>query len=158
MASFIELGKWFDYMKEQGVWDNTRIIIVSDHGRVTRQIDELVFEDGFDILGYYSLFMVKDFNSTGFETNDDFMTIADVPTYAMKGLIDDPVNPFTGKKIDSSDKTAHDQYLIDSVEWDVSTNNGTTYLPAKWWTVHDNVLDKNNWKFISEDDVLNTEK
>ncbi len=158
MASFIQLGNWFDYMKEHGVWDNTRIIIVSDHGRVTRQIDSLVFEDGFDILGYYSLFMVKDFNSTGFETNDDFMTIADVPTYAMKGLIDDPVNPFTGKKIDSSDKTAHDQYLIDSVEWDVSKNNGKTFLPAKWWTVHDNVLDKNNWKFISEDDVLNTEK
>lgn len=33
MASMIQLGKWLDYLKEKGVYDNTRIIIVSDHGR-----------------------------------------------------------------------------------------------------------------------------
>ena len=32
MAAFIQLGKWFDYMRENNVYDNTRIIIAADHG------------------------------------------------------------------------------------------------------------------------------
>ena len=32
-AALLRLGEWFDWMREQGVYDNTRIIIVSDHGR-----------------------------------------------------------------------------------------------------------------------------
>ena len=30
MAAFLKLGEWFDYLRENGVYDNTRIIIVSD--------------------------------------------------------------------------------------------------------------------------------
>ena len=36
-AAFEMLGKWFDQLREQGVYDNTRIIIVSDHGWPTGQ-------------------------------------------------------------------------------------------------------------------------
>ena len=32
MATFIKLGEWFDYLREEGVYDNTRIILVADHG------------------------------------------------------------------------------------------------------------------------------
>ena len=32
MAAFLQLGRWFDSLRGQGVWDNTRIIVVSDHG------------------------------------------------------------------------------------------------------------------------------
>ena len=32
MAAYIEHGNWFDYLRENGVYDNTRIILVSDHG------------------------------------------------------------------------------------------------------------------------------
>lgn len=63
---------------------------------------------------YFPLLMIKDFNSKGFSTYDDFMTNADVPVLAMNGLIDNPVNPFTGKVINSDEKTAHKKYLIRS--------------------------------------------
>ena len=33
MASMIQLGKWFDYLRENHLYDNTRIILVSDHAR-----------------------------------------------------------------------------------------------------------------------------
>lgn len=158
MAALLELGNWFDYMRDQGVWDNTRIIITADHGKNLHQLEKLELDNGFDILGCYPLLMVKDFNSTGFETSDDFMTTADVPTLAMQGVIDNPVNPFTGKKIDSSDKYAHDQYIIDSAEWDVSTNNGNTFIAGDWYTVHDNIWDHANWKLVAENEVLKTEK
>ena len=39
MATFIQLGKWFDYLRENGVYDNTRIILVSDHARGLGQFD-----------------------------------------------------------------------------------------------------------------------
>ena len=33
ISSFAVLGDWFDYLRENGVYDNTRIILVADHGR-----------------------------------------------------------------------------------------------------------------------------
>ena len=156
MATFIQLGNWFDYLRANGVYDNTKIIIVSDHGRNTNSIQELVFSDDAyeDVEYFYPLLMVKDFNSTGFTTSEEFMTNADVPTLAMQNLIDNPVNPFTGKAINSSEKTAHDQYIILSNAWDTYVNNGTTFAPARWASVHDNLWDRENWTFSEEETVL----
>ena len=35
MAAMIQLGNWFDYLRENGVYDNTRIIVVSDMDMIT---------------------------------------------------------------------------------------------------------------------------
>jgi hypothetical protein len=32
MAALLLRGKWFDFLLENGVYDNTRIIIAPDHG------------------------------------------------------------------------------------------------------------------------------
>jgi hypothetical protein len=32
MAAMLLVGKWLDFMRESGVYDNTRIILVADHG------------------------------------------------------------------------------------------------------------------------------
>ena len=154
MATLLQLGKWFDYMRKNGVYDNTRIILVSDHGRESKQLDELILNDGLCVSWFYPLLMVKDFNSEGFTTSEEFMTNGDVPALAVANLIDNPVNPFTGKTIDSSEKLAHDQYVIASREWDVNINNGNTFLPANWYSVHDNIWEKDNWRLIAEDAVL----
>jgi len=158
MATLNEIGDWLDYLRENGVYDNTRIIIVSDHGRATYQKDELILDDGTDLFKdveyYYPLLLVKDFNCTGFSTSDEFMTNADVPTLAAKGLIENPVNPFTGKEINSNEKEAHEQFIILSDKYSVSENNGYTYLPAGWASVSENLWDKENWKFYDEEIVL----
>ena len=157
MANLLQLGKWFDYLRENDVYDNTRIIIVADHGGIMHQLEELELDDGFDTMAYCPLLMVKDFNSKGFTVSDEFMTNADVPTLALEGLIDNPVNPFTGKAINSDEKTAHDQYVISSNDWSVEVNNGNTFLPADWYSVHDNLWDKNNWTKIASDAVITYE-
>ena len=158
MAAFIQLGKWFDYLKEAGVYDNTRIILVSDHGWDEEHLEELLLEDDFGtthcLEQYYPLLMVKDFNSKEFIVSDAFMTNADVPTLAMDRLIENPVNPFTGKAITSNEKYAHDQIIIVSDEWNTQTNNGNTFLPATWASVKDNIWDKGNWKFSNVETVL----
>lgn len=158
MVAMLQLGNWFDYLREKGVYDNTRIILVSDHGYKMAQLDELILDDGSDpwkdVERYYPLLMVKDFNSEEFVISDTFMTNADVPTLAMENLIADPINPFTGKPINSDEKIAHDQFIIRSAEWSIEENNGNVYLPSGWASVKDNIWDRNNWTLYDELTVL----
>lgn len=157
MASLLLLGEWFDYLREHDAYDNTRIIIVSDHAEYSRQLDELIHDDSDllkDVELYYPLLLVKDFNSTEFSVSDDFMTNADVPVIAVDGIIENPINPFTGKAITNTEKYAHDQYIIMSLETSIYTNNGNTFLPARWARVRDDIWNKDNWEFYDEEIVL----
>lgn len=154
MAAMIQLGKWFDFLRENDLYDNTRIILVADHGRGWHQIDALVHDETDGLLGdlasYYPLLMVKDFDSDTFTTSDEFMTNADVPTMALQGLIENPVNPFTGKEINNDEKFAHDQYISTSGVWEVSKNNGNQFLPSQWFAVSGSIWDMDNWRLIEE--------
>ena len=162
MAAMLLLGEWFDYLRDNDVYDNTRIIIVSDHGQHIQQIQQLILgnpDDEWDstnkdVERYFPLLMVKDFNSTGFTTSSEFMTNADVPTLAFQDLIEDPVNPFTGKAINSDEKTAHDQFLIVSWDWDIAENNGNTFKAAQWASIHDDLWNADNWTFLDDLVVL----
>ena len=157
MSAFIQLGNWFDYMKENGVYDNTRIIIVADHGRDIDQFDDLIIEeDGWtvDLQSFTPLLMVKDFDADSFTESDEFMTVADVPYLAAEGLIENPVNPFTGKAINTDEKHSHAQYIIDSNLWEVNKNNGNTFLPDKWVSVKDNIWDTSEIEIYSKEVVL----
>lgn len=157
MAALLKLGEWFDFLRENHIYDNTKIIIVSDHGRHLGHFDELAMggDDNLkNVEMYYPLLLVKDFNSTEFTVSEEFMTTADVPTIAAKDLIDNPVNPFTGNIINNSEKTAHEQYIIMSDEYDINVNNGNTFLPARWARVKDDLWNKDNWEFYDEEIVL----
>ncbi len=157
MSAMLRLGEWFDYLRREGVYDNTRIILVSDHGRDLGQIDKLVMGDDdnlMDVELYYPLLMVKDFGSKGFTTNDEFMTNADVPTLATGGVIEAPVNPFTGKPINNLEKNAHEQFVILSHDWNVNKNNGYTYRDARWASVKDNMWERENWTFTEDRFIL----
>ena len=154
MATLLQLGEWFDYMRENDVYDNTRIIIVSDHAYFGNQLEELIYPDDHfalkDLALFYPLLLVKDFGSDEFTISTEFMTQADVPTLAVDSLIDNPVNPFTGKEINNDEKTAHDQYIIYSWDFDIAINNGNTFIPSKWYKVKDNIWDLNNWTLLDE--------
>ncbi|MBQ6875881.1 MAG: hypothetical protein IJN46_06570, partial [Lachnospiraceae bacterium] len=69
-----------------------------------------------------------------------------------------PVNPFTGKPINNEEKTAHDQFIIMTGKWSVSTNDGYTYLPSRWASVKDNLWEKDNWTFYNGNRVLKEHK
>lgn len=158
MAAMMQLGKWFDYLRENDVYDNTRIIVVSDHGRNLNQFEELLVDTNgggiTDVSLYYPLLLVKDFNTEGFMTSDAFMTNADVPTIAVRDLIEDAKNPFTRKRIDNSEKYAHDQFIIASTAWEVEDNNGTQYLASGWASVKENLWNRDNWTFCNDEIIL----
>ena len=153
MAAMLQIGEWLDLLKESGVYDNTRIIIVGDHGRNTGTFDELLIGE-HDIQLYHPLFMVKDFGATELTYSDEFMTIADVITLATNDVIENPVNPFTGNAINMDEKYAHDQYVIISQYWNTNENNGNVFRPATWARVNTNIWDKSNWSFYNKETVL----
>ena len=150
MGAFLSVASWLDYLKEQGVYDNTRIIIVSDHAYGVGQFEELIFNnDGekFDAQGFIPLLMVKDFGSKGFKVSDEFMTNADTPALATQGVIKNAVNPFTGNPLSDPDKKKGPQNVIFSGAWDVLTNGTNTFDKAQWYSVKDDVWKRSNWKY-----------
>ena len=158
MACFIKLADWFDFMKANGVYDNTRIILVSDHGAPLRHFDDLVLDNSKDssknIEWYYPLLLVKDFDSKEFAVSEEFMTNADVVSIAAKGIIDNPLNPFTGNSINNDAKYNSVQYVFGSHAHSLNKHNKNTYIPGTWYAVHNDMRDKKNWEIVKEEAVL----
>ncbi len=149
MSALIQIGRWLDCLRENGAYDNTRIIIAADHGRALGQIDELCFPSiGLDAMALEPLLLVKDFDSRGFTTDNSFMTSADVPTLATRELIDNPVNPFTGKPITDEAKYDGEQLILFGTEHRPEFNNGNAFLPGSWFSVHDDIFAAENWAFL----------
>lgn len=150
ISPLIQIGNWLDYLKQNGVYDNTRIIIVSDHGYPLEQFDSLIQEDGTDMQAVIPMLLFKDFNAKEYSVSDEFMTNAETPILAMKGLIDDPINPFTGKKIDNKEKKAHDQLVLRVDDNEPDEIKKTFHQPGQvWYRVHENVYDKSNWTRVN---------
>ena len=141
------LGQWFDYLKENNVYDNTRIIIVADHGRGLNNSDSLLVTDlNLDAEWFNPIFMVKDFGQTGFTVSNEFMTNANTPYFAVDGIVDNPVNPFTNAPI-VRNTDSQEILIYDSDNFNVTYNNGTTFKDpdGRWLVVHDNIWDDENW-------------
>lgn len=149
MAALIQVGNWLDYLREQDLYDNTRIIIVADHGAPVSCLSDMRFGDGFyeDAMYYNPLLMVKDFDQNSpFRADYKFMTNADTPVIAFDSLIDDPVNPFTGNPINNHAKEEGEVHILHTDHWQVDVNNGNTFLPGEWYAVRNqNIFDMSNW-------------
>jgi YidC/Oxa1 family membrane protein insertase len=152
MAAFLLLGKWFDFLKENGVYDNTRIIIVSDHGRdVTTLLENgVTLPNGEMLEMYHALLLVKDFNartvlSGELPSDHTFMTNADVPALATKEIIAAPANPFTGKNFRSEKENG--VTITTTHLWEIGKHFKNTFnlKPDEWLHVHDDIFKAENW-------------
>ncbi len=154
MAAFLKMADYFDFLKEEGVYDNTRIIIAADHGHFLMQNEDMIGMDGaLDIMKFNPLLMFKDYDAKGFTVSDEFMTNADAPLLAIEGLIDDPVNPFTGNRL-SSDAKNGELHVTASPDMNgISLDHSRTVYNtsnAPWYAVHDSALNVNNWSIWKE--------
>lgn len=153
MAALIKMGDWFDYLRSKNIYDNTRIIVVADHGRTLRCFSDMLFGDEIheDAMRYNPLLLVKDFNEHGFRQVNQFMTNADTPLLAFEGLIENPINPATGIAITNETKYDEEQHVFYSDIWQTSINNGNMFLPGIWISLRNqNIFDANNWKVIGK--------
>lgn len=161
-ATLILLGKWIQWLKQNDVYDNTRIIISADHGAESvKRLGILSECNVFGNGGLNPLLLVKDFNERGaFKSDDSFMTNADVPSLAVKDIIENPVNPATGKNITEISLKA--PAVVTTTSWlktkevfgDVDTPNRFVINDNGWWTVEKSIFDKTNWKMISPETAV----
>lgn len=138
MAALLRIGEFLDYLRENDIYDNTRIIIVSDHGTSLEQFPNLIIHDKdrtYDMQYYNPLLMVKDFNSNEFSISDRFMSNADMPRLATNNIIPNPINPFTG-----ADLSKTDAY---SLPFQTITDGSGT-----WFTIHDDIHTPENWAVV----------
>lgn len=152
IAMFKLIGRWIVYLKENKAYDNTRIIIVSDHG-IGKDIFNSeysgTFESDFDRDHLHPLLFVKDFNTNGPIKKDyTFMTNADVPLLALSQIVDKPINPFTKKELTDYIKKTQGAVVTTNSFWSPDQHNSTTFkiTDDSWFTVKDNIFESDNWK------------
>ena len=154
-AAIICLTEWLDYLKANDVYDNTRIIFVSDHGNIPEiKYDKNPLEI-HDEIRYMTnaLLLVKDFNSRGPLTVDNtFMCNADVPFLATEGLIENPVNPYTGNPITSEENKENGLILTSNTKHRAREHkkNNFDISDNEWYVVKDNIFDNENWSKLYE--------
>ena len=155
MAALLKLGEWFDMLRNEGVYDNTRIIIVADHGHALEQFEDMVFGewDGKrtehnpeDVMAYNALLLVKDFDDNGFHVDHQFMTNADTPTLAFGGLIDAPINPFTRKAISAEAKNVNEHHVLYTDTGAPGINKGVSFHEGRWYALEgQNIFNMSAW-------------
>ncbi len=150
-AMLLRLGEYLDYLRENDCYDNTRIIIVSDHGNPA---DSGLFENNQGFLKtkeeLQAVLLVKDFNSTGKMTIDNtFMTNADTPVLALKDINDNPVNPFTHNPMKVQNKNDYVKISTAPMQ-SLRTRDDKQYTvkPEEWITVHDDIFKNENWSHV----------
>ena len=150
--ALLALADWFQYLKEHGVYHNTRIIIVSDHGMGRGE----KAAEGYDNPSlvhnnkdhYHPLLLVKDFDASGeVRTDMTFMTVADVPALALEGIVQNPVNPFTGNPVNSEAKAEGVYITTDDVFMPYHTKSDYVFTVKDelWYHVKDNIFVDSNW-------------
>ncbi len=202
-AFFLRLAEWMEYLKANGCYDNTRIIVAADHGIGTVNPKDLFF-DGSGVFGaqnesgagsedspeqekeramsfFYGLMkfgwnpdhnhpllMMKDFTggalkADGSKAQDagataadrkrewtvdkSFMTNADVPALAFEGIIENPVNPWTGKPIQKRTQSAAYGIAADA-PYDPAKHGVYKYnlKGVRMFDVFDDMSKLSNWK------------
>ena len=146
-AVILKIGEWLEFLKQNDVYDNTRIIIVSDHGRGFSTPVFKEFGEGSEVFSFYNpLLLAKDFYTNGPVTEDEsFMTNADVPLKAIAGLPVSSDNPFTGKDLYEAIKKSSVNSYYSGSSPDKHTQNLFVFDMTKSFSVHDSIFDKLNW-------------
>ncbi len=155
---FIEIfAKWITWMKENEVYDNTKIILVSDHGpswwHYNKKIEDhnmpLVWSKDrkvsfVEFLRLNPLLMVKDFNSKG-KVKEDWRIMSNIDTYSITFDENDPT------KNNPSSRTVYTYYT----KWHTDLKTRKKYQNYFAFQIKDNVYDINNWKkFTTPNDAM----
>jgi YidC/Oxa1 family membrane protein insertase len=152
-AAILKIADWLDYLKDEELYNNTKIIIVSDHGYELHTPLIENFKNSSAVLGFYNpLLIMKDFEAEGqISTSNEFMTTADVPLFAVKDIIENPVNPFSNENM-----TKHIQKDIVHVyetPYDPEKTIGTQFSfdPTKSFSIHDSIFEESNWTPLGQE-------
>lgn len=142
------IGKWLHFLKENNAYDNSRIIIVSDHGRGIHLEEFADFDDALAPAFFSALFMYKDFDSHGeLRTDNTFMMNADTLFLAKEGLAVSDENPFTKQPFaQHKDGEMHVYYAANTLMSRIYNDKKFDLTSHGGWAVKDDIFDEKNWR------------
>ncbi|WP_236096736.1 alkaline phosphatase family protein [Helicobacter magdeburgensis] len=141
------LSDFVQWLKENGIYDNTQIFVVSDHS-------------GFDDIGIpysvsqkghrpVSLFLFKDFNTSGkLKLDSRLMANYDSPSMFCDNLPNGCPN--VPKNILSNYPKNRNIISTIPIHWDISLHKKNEWLINHYFQVKGNVYDKSSWQDITE--------
>lgn len=151
----LRFTNFIDFLKKNEIYDNTKIIIVSDHGmsRDTGTFDNKTQNFPFNKDNMTATLLVKDFSSIGKLKKDyTFMTNADTPAIALKDIDGNALNPFTKNPLDVNSMgggiTKNDFIKMSNAPAEstrIRKNKKFNIKNDEWYAVKDNIFDDKNW-------------
>jgi hypothetical protein len=99
--ALVRVAEWLKWFKKEGIYNNTKIILVSDHGISLHNpmFKNQKSQKGISYSNYHALLMVKEFHATGkMITSHEFMTTADVPGIALSAIDPDAKQKYSYDK------------------------------------------------------------
>jgi hypothetical protein len=149
-----EVGKLLSWMKTAGIYDSTKILVVSDHGWF---VDNPMFPQSFDTIhpkldGWLSmpgvvqpLLLIKDFKTRGgIRRSDTFLSNSDVPSivcYSIGGCKNVGPDP---TRTEQMGRTLTFSFLRYPPEEELARNYNILTL----YEVQRNIFDPQNWRKI----------
>lgn len=149
-CSLLLVSDYLDYLKQSGVYDNTEIVIVSDHGIVgpVKDYSSRAIQGGTSDNLYVrsrSALLVKPIGAEGpLRTSERFVTNADVPSLVCE-RIGGCVNPYL------SDRSVHhhgrnDPFVVSFVPWQFSAQRPSEFvIEAQYQVLNKDPYDAENW-------------
>lgn len=154
-GSLKALGSWLNWLKREGIYDNTRIVVVADHGnydshelvealgRVPSRGEDAK-DNGKGTLNpglRYPLLIFKDFGKNGaFVINDeDLMTNGDSVDLLLQDIREVP--PRYRGAVQAKERT---RWYDSTNDWDFKK----AQLDTTRYEVKGGMFDKENWKFL----------
>ena len=140
-CALYKLGEFFDKLKELKVYDNTKIIIVSDHGS-----GDIMKESPLKPRSHITL-LVKDFYDTkNFIKSDIFLSNVDIYGIVLSGVSDNKQTNLDKIKKPEKNRTLYYTKYKPSYEIDFKNLNVKSILKIKeQYKVKDNVFNEKNW-------------
>lgn len=155
ICSLKALIDWFDWMKRNQVYDNTHIIIVSDHGRwdSSELLDMWSGNQGYKKEAIYpvalhGLLLVKDTNSKGpmKEDRENLMANWDVPLL---------IKAASGEATKQPWKNPNRQRCSVNGEWQRKRHNDNAYNIKDVVCVNGSLFKKEHWKTFTYPEYVN---
>lgn len=157
---FEDFSKWITWLKENNVYDNTKIVIASDHGPEWYHFDGKAEVDvplknyNYDkfrkdlFLRLNCLLLVKDFNADG-PLEEDWRTMsnADIPS-----ILFDDNDPTQGKE-----QIGREVYTY-LTWWHQNLKTRSKYNIRQSFKVKGNVYDYNNWELLEANEKEKEDK
>jgi hypothetical protein len=148
------VGQYLDHLRREQVYDNTRIVVVSDHGIVGRVEDHSTRAvaggtESRNFVRTRSVLLVKPRHARGaLQVSEAFMPNAEVPRIVCEDL-GGCVNPYLGNKPIAADGR-DDPFAVSLVPWQFNRQRASSFVIREQYELRGkDPFDVNGWQQVS---------